>query len=86
LEADRRKGTATSSFGVSKRESHDSSQFYSRRLYDASRTEAPSGCEEREVPVDILDGVHCLDSRDMSVIPEESVHLMVTSPPYNVVK
>ena len=34
----------------------------------------------------ILDSVQKLDSRDMSVLPNECVHLMVTSPPYNVGK
>ena len=34
----------------------------------------------------ILDSIQRLDSRDMSVLPNECVHLMVTSPPYNVGK
>jgi len=34
----------------------------------------------------ILDTIQCVDSRDMSILPDESVHLMVTSPPYNVGK
>lgn len=83
---ERRRGTRTSPFGVSKRESHDASPFYSRRLYDAPRKEASPEYRERKVPDGLLDGVHCLDSRDLSVLPDESVHLMVTSPPYNVGK
>lgn len=86
MDARRRKGTKTSSFGVSKRESHDSSPFYSRRLYDDSKIEGPARYEERQIPEGFLDGVHCLNSRDLSVLPDESVHLMVTSPPYNVGK
>ncbi len=35
---------------------------------------------------EVLDTVQCVDSRDMSMLPDESVHLMVTSPPYNVGK
>ena len=80
-----REGTKTSSFGVSKRESHDSTSFYSRRLYDNEcEPELPS--KENPIGRGLLDTVQCVDSRDMSIIPDESVHLMVTSPPYNVGK
>ncbi len=80
-----RRGTRTSPFGVSGRESHDSSAFYSRRLY-ASLGEETGEYLEREVPGDIIDGVHLIDSRDMSVLPDDCIHLVVTSPPYNVGK
>jgi site-specific DNA-methyltransferase (adenine-specific) len=81
----RNRGTKTSSFGVSKRESHDSSEFYSRKMY--GETGKSTGEQiERRIPAEILDTVICGDSRDMSMIPDESVHLMVTSPPYNVGK
>ena len=33
-----------------------------------------------------LDNVICADSRNMEFLPDSSVHLMVTSPPYNVSK
>ncbi|MHC1625129.1 MAG: DNA-methyltransferase, partial [Methermicoccaceae archaeon] len=44
--------------------------------------------QELENPIDegILDNVLCQDARDMKNIPDYSVHLMVTSPPYNVSK
>lgn len=80
-----RKGSKTSSFGVSKRESHDSSNFYSRKLYE-NLVEEPIEFVERDVSEDLLDTVQCIDSRDMSILPDESVHLIVTSPPYNVGK
>ena len=83
--ARRRRGTKTSSFGVSKRESHDSSGFYSRKLYDEHVEEDLTG-EERAIGGELLDTVQCVDSRDMSLLPDRSVHLMVTSPPYNVGK
>ncbi|UCD46139.1 MAG: site-specific DNA-methyltransferase [Candidatus Bathyarchaeota archaeon] len=79
------RGTRTSSFGVSKRESHDSSQFYSRKLYDKSVVEDKTA-KESAIPEGVLDKVICADSRKLSLIPDESVHLMVTSPPYNVGK
>jgi site-specific DNA-methyltransferase (adenine-specific) len=81
----RNRGTKTSSFGVSKRESHDSSEFYSRKIYSKAE-ENPREFVECRIPEDILDTVIIGDSRDMSMIPDESVHLMVTSPPYNVGK
>ena len=80
-----KRGTKTSSFGVSKRESHDSSEFYSRKMYGEAQKN-PGEFIERSIPEDILDTVICSDSRDLSMIPDESVHLMVTSPPYNVGK
>jgi len=80
-----RKGSRTSSFGVSKRESHDSSEFYARRLYDDATGEHFEFVEN-EIGGEFLDTVRCIDSRDMSLLPDDSVHLMVTSPPYNVGK
>jgi len=80
-----KKGTKTSSFGVSKRESHDASEFYSRKIY-SNQTNGSANAKEQEIDDDVLDTVQCIDSRDMSLLPDESVHLMVTSPPYNVGK
>jgi len=79
-------GTETSSFGVSKREGHDSSRFYNSRLYQDKRVRKTPSSEINKVPPDVLDRVYCGDSRDMSQIPDNSVALMVTSPPYNVGK
>jgi site-specific DNA-methyltransferase (adenine-specific) len=85
VKAKRRKGTRTSRFGVSKRESHDASEFYSRKIYDNQAGE-PDDSVEGVIDDEVLDTVQCVDSRDMSMLPDESVHLMVTSPPYNVGK
>jgi site-specific DNA-methyltransferase (adenine-specific) len=87
----RRKGTRTSKFGSSKRESHDSSRFYSGKLYDSVQREASAGGNDgpecvRPLPPAIIDRVLCQDSRSLSNIPDSSIHLMVTSPPYNVGK
>ena len=38
------------------------------------------------IPPESLNQLHCASSTDMSAIPDESVHLMVTSPPYNAKK
>ena len=85
MDSKEKRGTKTRSFGVSKRESHDSSEFYARKMYSAAKENLGEHIERR-IPEEILDSVICGDSRDMSLIPDESVHLMVTSPPYNVGK
>ncbi len=85
MNSGRRRGTKTSAFGVSRRESHDSSEFYSRKIY-GDRVEEHRAEEENAIDEGILDSIQLVDSRDMSLLPDNSVHLMVTSPPYNVGK
>ena len=82
----RMRGTKTSKFGVSKRESHDSSIFYNRIMYQAIDINEDMPEVENTISPDVLDKVICQDSRNMDNIPDSSVHLMVTSPPYNVGK
>lgn len=82
----KRNGTKTSSFGVSKRENHDSSIFYNSRLYTGMALDERLPEIENAVPSDILDRVLCQDSQRMNNIPDSCIHLMVTSPPYNVGK
>jgi DNA modification methylase len=83
------RSTSTYSFGTGGRFAHDSSKFYSRRLIESfmekygRRATVP---EEREFPEELLNTILCKSSEDMSEIPDNSVHLMVTSPPYNVGK
>jgi DNA modification methylase len=83
IERSKSLGTKTSSFGVSKRENHDSSQFYSRKMFENLKINDSIMYKENKIHKNILDNVHCIDSRDMFIIPNESIHLMVTSPPYN---
>ena len=75
----------TSSFGVSKREGHDSSKYYDTKMYQGIPREGDVG-DPQEFPEFLRDSLICGDSRDMSMIPPNSVQLMVTSPPYNVTK
>jgi len=82
----RREGTRTSKFGVSKREGHDSTLFYGSRLYQGFVSDENAPEMENPISVEVLDQVLCQDSRRMDNIPDSSVHLMVTSPPYNVGK
>ena len=81
-----KKSTKTSKFGVSRRESHDSTLFYKSRLYEDFRINEEKSESENPIPPDVLDRILLQDSRDMGNIPDKSVHLMVTSPPYNVSK
>ena len=69
-------GTSTSSFGVGKRESHDSTDFYARFAPPEVSDDDTLG-EPGE-----LDVIHVGDARDMSAVPDASVALVVTSPPY----
>jgi DNA modification methylase len=70
-------GTSTSNFGVGKRESHDASAFY-------ERFEAPtvSGDDDVPAPYEIADPFVEGDARHMDAIQDNSVALVVTSPPY----
>ena len=81
-----KRGTRTSKFGTTKRESHDSSPFYSGRLYQDLKVDEKSVEVENAVPAEVCDKVLCQDSTEMNNIPDSCLHLMVTSPPYNVGK
>ena len=73
----RARGTATSNFGVSRRESHDASGFYGRfepPVIDDDATVLP--------PKPIEEPFVVGDARDMHTIADGSVALVVTSPPY----
>jgi len=80
-----KKATKTSSFGISKRESHDSSGFYNSKLYSNVIIE-PTVFEENEVSKQNLNKIFCKSSEKMNELPDNSIHLAVTSPPYNVGK
>jgi len=80
----------TKAFGTSNRENHDSSPFYERNLYNKingskanvngkSHIEIPS-------PEGWADQIYLGSSEQMREIPDNSVALAFTSPPYNVGK
>lgn len=76
----------TSSFGTQSRISHDASQYYESKLYaDAPRGVAEAG-PENPLPADMTDRFVHGSAEQMTELPDNSVHLMVTSPPYNVTK
>jgi len=82
----RKSGTKTSSFGSPGRINHDSSIFYSSRLYEELPKETKIKFVENTIPPQFLDKIFCKSSENMDELPDNSVHLMVTSPPYNVGK
>ncbi|MFN3135596.1 MAG: DNA-methyltransferase [Candidatus Kryptonium sp.] len=82
----KKSGTKTSSFGSPGRIAHDSTPFYSSKLYKGLPKEETLEYTENLVPPQILDKIFCKSSEKMGELPDNSVHLMVTSPPYNVGK
>ena len=68
--------TRTRTFGAGNRESHDASDFYARFT-------APHLSKDATVnPCRAADTVICGDARDMADVDDNSVALVVTSPPY----
>ena len=82
----RKRGTETSAFGTPGRSSHDSSKFYGARLYEGLNSEGKVNYIENEISPEYLNRLFCKSSEAMSELPDNSVHLMITSPPYNVAK
>lgn len=86
MKSSKKRGTQTSAFGSPGRVSHDSTAFYSSRLYRELTMEKKVQYVENAVPPEVLDIILCKSSESMEEVPDSSVHLMVTSPPYNVGK
>jgi site-specific DNA-methyltransferase (adenine-specific) len=82
----RKKGTETSSFGTPGRISHDSTKFYTSRLYEDLNKDENVNYQEIPLPPKNINRIFCKSSESMTELPDNSVHLMVTSPPYNVGK
>ena len=77
--------TTTSSFGVKGRINHDSRSFYDSRLYNNMEHKITSH-EINDFPRYLLNTNILGNAENMSMIPDNSLHLMITSPPYNVSK
>ncbi len=71
-----RRSTSTSAFGVSKRESHDASAFY--RRFTPPLISTDSSVSPHRTPDKLIVG----DARRMDEVPDATVALVVTSPPY----
>lgn len=84
--AKNRAGTTTSSFGTSGRVNHDASTFYNSRMYTELDGTLLSEWELNEFPQALENQIISGSSEFMSELPDGSVHLMITSPPYNASK
>lgn len=81
-----RESTKTSSFGTSGRINHDSSKFYDSKLYKELNTIQETSTLINEFPNELLNTIIHGSCEKMNQIPDNSLHLMITSPPYNVSK
>lgn len=92
------KRSKTSSFGTNSRISHDSSQYYNSRLYEGlndseigeenvdNRANDDSKPRDSAFPSEYANTVIHSSAEQMSELPDNCLHLMITSPPYNVTK
>lgn len=82
-----RKGSRTSRFGTTARIAHDSSAYYESRLYASLRPAslAPAA-PDTPFPAEYENRILLGNAAGMNELPDNCVHLMVTSPPYNVRK
>ena len=80
----KRAKTTTSSFGVSKREGHDSTIYYNSKMYDKLLSSREVG-DNNAFPIELENSIINRDSRSLP-LPDNCVHLVVTSPPYNASK
>jgi modification methylase len=84
--ATKRKSTKTSAFGSPGRAGHDASSFYAGKIYEGQPQGQDVPYVETSLPADTIDQIFHRSSETMNELPDCSVHLMVTSPPYNVRK
>lgn len=82
----RPKGTETSAFGTNGRINHDSSKFYNSKLYSELNVNKVLEKNETDFPKELENKIILGSAENMKELPDNSVHLMITSPPYNVSK
>lgn len=74
-------------FGVSPRVGYNSDDFYNRNLYKNTSRKKDGCCySENKIPKSKINQIYHKSSENMDDLPDNSIHLMVTSPPYNVGK
>jgi site-specific DNA-methyltransferase (adenine-specific) len=83
-----KRGTETSAFGTNGRVNHNSDKFYDSKLYKEIKKKNPLVKVEQDnlFPTELENTIIQASSENMKDIPDNSVHLMITSPPYNVSK
>ncbi|MBW1616652.1 MAG: site-specific DNA-methyltransferase [Deltaproteobacteria bacterium] len=86
LKKNSKNGSKTSSFGTPSRINHDSSKFYNTKLYSKLKVSKETDNSENPIPNCFINTIIRGSSEKMSELPDNSLHLMITSPPYNVTK
>lgn len=84
-----KKRSKTRSYGISTRINHDASQYYGSRMSKGlpGRSTGPAHLQpDQEFPARLENTIRVTSAGDMQEIPDNSIHLMVTSPPYNATK
>ena len=81
-------GTQTSAFGAPAKINHNSAKFYNSRLYEnfEPQKESLEIQIENSISEKNLNKIFCKSSVSMDELPDNSVHQMITSPPYNASK
>lgn len=80
------KNTTTSSFGSSGRISHRADKFYKSALYQNINAKISNNKIENKIDEKFINNIFNHTSENMIELPDNSVHLIITSPPYNVSK
>lgn len=75
--------TSTTKFGTSRRESHDASAFYARNLVSPTFT---SDTQIADIPKRLRNRIFEHSAEVMTELPDSSIAMMITSPPYHVGK
>jgi len=78
--------TQTAAFGSQGRVNHDARVFYGKRLYAGLPQEEVVAYQENPLPESAVNSIFCRSAEKMAELPDRCVHLLVTSPPYNVGK
>ncbi len=81
-----RTGTESSAFGTTGRINHDSSKFYNSKLYTTLEDNEVLDKNENDFPLNLENKFLLGSAENMKELPDNSIHLMITSPPYNVSK
>ena len=79
----RQNGTETSAFGTNGRINHDSSKFYNSKLYPELEGKEVTDKTEILLPKEFENKLILGSAENMKELPNNSIHLMITSPPYN---
>lgn len=79
-------GTKTSSFSTKGRINHDSSKFYNSKMYE-ELGQTDFVCKiDNTFPEKYKNTLINSSAESMKEVPDNSIHLIITSPPYNVSK